>query len=84
MFKEFEHFLPVPVICVADFEATLLSDIPRTDNVYQIHEANSFASLVHSDLPEEILNAHGISTSLHVHMSKEVGEDFLIHLRELA
>ncbi|XP_054280057.1 uncharacterized protein LOC128998086 [Macrosteles quadrilineatus] len=82
-YEEFEHQIPVPVIVIADFEATLVP-ILGSDRSFECHEPNSYATLVKSTLPDEKLHEVGISTEPQVHRSPNAAQSFMFHMQQIA
>lgn len=82
-FESYETLIPVPIIIVADFEATLLPTA-STNNTYQVHSPNSFCTLIKSTLPQETLEEVGISLTPHLYRSQDAGKEFLLHMKDLA
>lgn len=82
-FVTYETEIPVPIIVTADFEATLLPTA-STDMSYQVHEPNSFCTLVKSTLPDSLLNEVGISTEPYLQRSQNAAQAFLLHMKDLA
>ncbi|XP_054270814.1 uncharacterized protein LOC128991718 [Macrosteles quadrilineatus] len=82
-FVSYEMQIEVPIVVTADFESTLYP-VPSTDNAYQRHEANSFAYIVASNLPKELLEEAEINTSPYIHRSESAAKEFLLQMQELA